>query len=205
MLRSRPPDAQRQRVQVVQQRQVAREQGRLLEMLRGAQRRGHGSVDAVQPAVAQHRQPPAALRIERVEGAHAHGVRREQARPLRGALGHAAHERAFEPGFHRIHRIDARAGCGVRLQPRRRESTLPVVSGIFAAEALLCRQHRLREIERRTAQVHVGGAVEIARLERIHHDVDRARVRQKRGGALRHRITAEADDRLGNQRIGWSA
>ena len=31
----------------------------------------------------------------------------EQARPLRGALGHAAHERAFEPGFHRIHRIDA--------------------------------------------------------------------------------------------------
>ena len=78
-------------------------------------------------------------------------------------------------------------------------------SGIFAAEALLCRQHRLREIERRTAQVHVGGAVEIARLERIHHDVDRARVRQKRGGALRHRITAEADDRLGNQRIGWSA
>ncbi|MFR0868035.1 MAG: hypothetical protein ACLSGS_03000 [Adlercreutzia sp.] len=83
---------------------------------------------------------------------------------LRGALGHAAHERAFEAGLHRIHRIDARGGRGVRLQPCRRESALPAVSGIFAAEALLRRQHRLREIERRAAQVHAGGAVEIARV-----------------------------------------
>ena len=70
---------ERERIQFVQERQIAGEERGLGEPLRRPDGCGHRAVDAVETAITQHGQAFRALEVERVQRANAHGIGGEQA------------------------------------------------------------------------------------------------------------------------------
>ena len=211
---------ERERVQVVQQREVAGDQRRLRETLRGAERRRHRAVDAVQAAIAQHGKALVAFQEEGVERADAHGIGREQTRPLRRQLHDAPHVRALERcrrfGDMRARRphsavagIAARCrhDAGARLLVRHHPCGKKLLLGGGRREGRLHfafrftfhahRLHRAHEFDGAARHERVGGRVEVARLALVHDDLHRTRHGDELRRALRHGIAPEPHDHLG--------
>ena len=208
----------------MQQREVAGDQRRLRETLRGAERRRHRAVDAVQAAVAQHGKALVAFQKEGVERADAHGIGREQARPLRRQLHDAPHVRALE----RCRRFgDARArrphsavagivarcrhDAGARLLVRRHPGSKKLLpeggrrKGGFRFAFRARTHHRAHELDGAARHEHVSGRVEVACLALVHNDLHRTRRGNELRRALRHGIAPEPHDHLGTQPFGSRA
>ena len=194
---------EREAGEVVQQREVAGEKRRLGEVLRRAHRRRDHAVDAVLPAISHHGQGLAVFHVEGVHGADAHGIRRKEARALRGQLEKRAHVGAFRGlgivGGHAVpfHGENAQARLVVEGDPGISEAVLSLAAlgaPSAAHEPEGCRTHE-----------HVRRRVEIARLGDIDGQGDGARALEQGGCALRDRIATEADDHLGHGAIGARA
>ena len=205
---------ERKSAQVMLQREIPSEEGRLLEMLRDAKGGRHRAIDAVEPSVAQHGKRLVAFHVEGVDRANRHRVRGEQTRPRRCRLQNLAHVRAFgtrgdsEIGigascnlspigsFARhllprilLHRKDARPFGRVRLAPRGKEARA-------RPRIAIARQQRSREINRRASDEQVGHRIEVARLTCVDNNLNGTRRSKLLHAALRYGVTPEADDHL---------
>ena len=188
--------------------QVAGDQRGPTEVARGADGRGHRAVDAVQPSVRQHGQLFAALQVEGIHGAHAHGVCREQARAFGSKFQHAANVSALEAvgaGFFAgIHRSDAFRGGFLHPLPCVGERQVVGVRGrrtVLRAQRAL---HALREIGGLHADEHRGSGVGVARFQGIDHNLQHAGIlacTSPLRRALRHGISTEAHDDLRVQAV----